>query len=340
MTILFFVLQVLSLLIVPCLAGLCFALARTRRVSLTRPTCAACRAPIRFDTVALDAPCPACQRPRSETGDPTPLVGPRRPLLIVGGLLLLVASLGLSIGATWAMRNVLTSTPVLQSTATIIANALRPGQGLGGYESTLRASAARGEDVVGAATMALRGALGSGDPPMNLGGTGAPDLAAIALLGLPGSPSRPAADPAFALRCLEGCFPALAIEPTALRGANPILRPSYTGFVAPQGELKRLVVIRRVKVDGAEVSTKRLWQGQETDVRLFAAEHPLALATPLDAAEHSIELDVETRLYGRFDAERTLDRRGLLRPIDAWPEPLASKVTTITLTLPAAGTAP
>ncbi len=340
MTALLITLQGLSLLVAPALAGICFALGCARRASLTRAGCAACRSPVGFDAVALDAPCPACRRPRSESGEPIPLSGRRRPFLIVGGVLLLMTSLALAILSSWLMHSMLTMTQFTQTTSAIVANALRPGQGLAGSEATLRTRAAQGEDIVGAATSALTAALGSGDVPANLGGTGAADLAAIALLGVPGSASRPAADPAFAQRCLEGCYPALAIDPAALRGATPALRPSYTGFVAPQGALKRIVVLRRVRVDGADVETKPLWQGQATDVRLFAPETPLALARPLDASEHTIELEVEARLYARFDAERTLDHRGLQRPIESWPEPLASKTSTITLTLPTTGTAP
>lgn len=344
--------QLLLVFGVPIALGAVLGFRRARRLSVNGAACRGCGATLPFAAAALDGACPGCGKKRDETGPLQPRVAkrPRLPFAILV-LLLLLLWVGAGAGSVIVMRQSMSSAPWNRTTATILNSAMRLNQSLSMDIPTLREREAAGEDVVGAARNLLAAALAApsvpgvdgtdsgnaaSDPPTvaSLAGTAAPEVAAIALRGVPGGLPSPPADPTLASRVLLGCFPRLDIEPTSLRVTRPVLRPSYTGFVNPGGPLQRIAVIRALRVDGQEI-TDQLARGA-VPVRLFAADNPLALNHTFDAGQHTLELDLELRLYSHFDAQRITDHRGLLRPIESWPEPLATATQTVRSVLPAA----
>lgn len=361
-----FVLQVLGLLVAPTTIGALLAIAARRRERLTRPHCARCAAALSFDAVVGAVPCQACSTPVAEAGAPRP---ERRAGARWASLLLLLGVLALAILPEFlrGQRFAVTSNGMpYRSTAALFADTLA---NRGGFElSELRRRDAAGEDVAGLARTAIESAFPAPStsaptpdattgnaaggpsgmrppPPTN----NAPDVAAIALLGVPGGRASPPPAPDFAALVLDRCFPPLAIDAEAIRRAAPMLHPAYTGFMNPSALLVRIAVVQRVLVDEVPI----LGIGAEGDVGAGGASGPPTLFefnsfVDLRSSAKAISqgkrltVELELRLHAAFDARRVRDHTGALRPLAEWPVPLATSTTSLSVDLsaPAAGGQP
>lgn len=348
-----FVLQVLGLLVAPTTIGALLAIAARRRERLTRPHCARCAAALSFDAVVGAVPCQACSTPVAEAGAPRPerRAGARWALLL---LLLGVLALAILPEFLRGQRFAVTSNGMpYRSTAALFADTLA---NRGGFElSELRRRDAAGEDVAGLARTAIESAFPAPStsaattdavtdaavggrsgrrpaPPTN----NAPDVAAIALLGVPGGREAPPPQPDFAALVLDRCFPPLAIDPESIRRAEPTLHPAYTGFMNPSSLLARVAVVRRVLVDEVPILDIGA-DGASGTPKFFEFSSFIDLRPSAKTISQGkrLTVELELRLYSAFDARRLRDHIGTMRPMAEWPAPIARSTATITLDLTA-----
>ncbi|MDZ4756426.1 MAG: hypothetical protein SGJ11_18285 [Phycisphaerae bacterium] len=120
-----------------------------------------------------------------------------------------------------------------------------------------------------------------------------------------------------------------------------ILVPMQSGVHPSQPELVRFAVIRRVTVNGAPAAVRASpfppaagADAHETPL-VFRERTPAYFIDPLPRGECIIVVELEMRLYRRFDVERLRDERYQWRPVATWVEPLAQHrhVTSCTGTI-------
>lgn len=344
----------LMLLVVPTLAGIYLARARARRDLLHEPHCRNCRAAIGFEVATGLAVCGGCQRPVSETGEPLAGRKPGRIAPPILALVALVTTWAVAIVAAQLTSRTMSTTVAMgqRSTSQMMSDSLA-GQsmfGSDGVELVRRARA--GEDVVGIAREQLRAAIAlraaqSSDGrvdvlPAVANSEGPARVAAVALCG-PGSlADQSGAGPrdidepttqALARDALIACFPKLVLECSALAGGGAILRPKYTGFESPGGELRRVVVVRSVEIDGAPVAFDSTSSIDRNAPVLLRVDRPLRLPTALPAQARLVRVHCLLHLYDGLDGDRIADARGSLLPAARWPKPITTMEVTLEASL-------
>ncbi len=342
---------VLVVMVLPVLAGIWYAI--RRRDPLTRPGCRHCGAALAFDAIAGHAPCPGCGRSGDALGEPRPLGRRSWKAAMLPPALLVIAGVGLMIGAEFLRPDPTSGARRRLPLSTLYGDVLVNRRHLLGEVEDLRARELDGEDIVGAARQALVSVIGEGPVPSDAAsqlvsiatpsGSGPIDLAAIALLGVPGSSAEPpAADGDFALRVLHTCFRPYRVDGNALR-QDRVVRVYSGAFEPVQAPIVRVLRVIACRVNGEPVDLVEphgppgpgpLILASDRVLQLPAPQAP-AEAQPEAAAQSStilqIEIDCEELLFRRFDAERLRDFAGRVIPAERWPQPLARRQVTITL---------
>jgi hypothetical protein len=347
------VLALFGLLVAPIGSGVLLAIARSRRDRLCEPHCRACGTLLDFEAATGLAPCRGCNRPISESGEPRVGRGSRRIWLIVASVGTLVFG--------WACAS-LTSLFMTVSGSVIIGPGQRPAvtiirdaiAGRGIYDNdaiALSKRAADGEDVVGLARTELSGAIQlaprvDGRPtmlPAVATGEGPARAAAVALLGpdfLNGGAPLPRAElekpevRALADDILFACFPRADVDMQSLTTQPALLRPSVAGFESRLGDLRRVMLIRRVLIDGREVAIVPFNRDDADGPALFRFDMLHRLVEPIGKNAKRITVEFEARLYDGLDADRLFDVTGRVLPVERWPTPITSALITKEVELP------
>ena len=280
-----------------------------------------------FAPLALTATRPATQTEAPIAGGG----GRRRPWHVVGATLLLFAAP--------AMIAVI-ELPAIQDAARrrdnvlplhVVLDPLLHQEVIGDHwKRTLLSREAAGENLTAAAAEVLHAAFDGLSPGETLRQTGALGVAALACTVRSGTPTISTSDAAgLASRVLDGCFPKQPLSAMVTEPGTVTLRLAELGDWA--GDLIRVTLLRKVRVDGEDVGLA-FAQGVPL-LSPLSDDIELHLDRPVTPELQTLTVEVDLFLYTRFDAKRLRDSKGLVRPVDDWPEPLArtTKADTITL---------
>ncbi len=323
-------LQMFGLVGAPLIASVLIARAFLGRRRSTRACCGRCKAALSFPMMNGEAACAACG---ARVSDAVPRT--ERPHLYVFPLVLGVCFLALGAGAI--VLSTIVQVPrsgfvPTAGTAVLVSAALNDQ--VGGMPETreLLLRQERGDDVATVSRESLQRALG---PPES--GVTITTRGALIVAGLVTSPTTLASTNQSLLnRILEGLFPVQSIDTSRLGGKSPQLVATLPTVSDMNAALTRVSIVRSVTVDGVPRGLGAFGaSAPEIEGRpfVFDMSPPILLDRPLEPGKHVVTIALEQRLYRRFDAARLRDSRWRWRPVELWPEPLASRKHSISATV-------
>jgi hypothetical protein len=345
------IVQMIVVLVLPVVAGIWYA--TRRRAPLTLPGCRHCGAPRSFRSVVQQEACSGCNRSGEGLGAPIPLGRRSWRAAIWPPAILMALGVAAAIGTNFLRPTPLGGFGSRPTLTTLYADLVLNRRIMSGELEDLLLREQEGEDIVGGSRAALVALIGEGPIDADAArqipsiatpsGSGPMDLAAIALLGLPGSNEPPPElDPDLAARVLHACFLPYRLDADAFR-QNRLIRIDSGGFEPVQSPLKRVFRVIACRVDGEPVElidphVPASATGAAAPL-LLASDHLLLLAQPAPASTspatsdnpRRVEIDCDEFLYRRFDAERLRDLSGRVIPLERWPTPLATRRVTLTL---------
>jgi hypothetical protein len=289
------------------------------RRRLTRVGCAACRAALPRERAIARDRCPTCN---AELADDKAIRAVRTGAgrtRIVGGLAILALAFAAGFGGAALQRRSMMAafgpfgmnTPTAplvrgayskNSPFTIEADEIGRRLGLG----TARAEDVRRELLAILAT----GGVGRGP--------GADRMLALSM-------SDGVVDPTLASSLLGSAASMPTLDASALEGTPPrvVVRPPQA-MRSPDDPVRVVYLVRAVRADGTPVA----------DLAPFGLSpwQPKPIVVPKGTTR--VEADVDLLLLSAFDAERIAQPSGHLRPLEWWPEPLATSRVTLSTAPP------
>jgi hypothetical protein len=280
-----------------------------------------------FAPLALTATRPTPQAEVPIAGDG----GRRRPWYLVGATLLLFAAPAMiAVVELPAIQEAARRRDNILPLRVVLDPLLREEVTGDHWKRALLSREAAGENVTAAAAEVLHAAFDGLSTGETLRHTGALGVAALACTVRPGTPTIPPSDAAgLASRVLDGCFPKPPLSAVVTEPNTVTLRLAEVMDWA--GDLIRVTLLRRVRVDGEDVGPT-LAHGVPL-LSPLSDDIELHLDRPVTPGLQTLTVEVDLFLYTRFDAKRLRDSKGLVRPVDHWPEPLTRTPQTFTITL-------